>query len=267
MKKLLWLLLGLMFKISASAQDFENYPAKYAQAPRFNALLVYDPTAEEAHVQFDEQAVSFFHKLTYGEGYNLTVTTDFGAYCSHLSDYDVLIWLNYSPRAEAERTAFQRYMENGGGWVGFHATAYNDKDTHWPWYNTFLGCGIFLANQWPPQCALLTVDTQEHAVTRNLPKEFVAAPSEYYMWYENPRKNPDVDVLVTLSEKNYPFGIKDVITYGDFPVVWANRNYRMIYLNMGHGDESFISPTENLLFTNAFRWVVSRDPKGDPFLK
>ena len=44
-----------------------------------------------------------------------------------------------------------------------------------------------------------------------------------------------------------------------------HRNYRMIYLNMGHGDEEYIDATQNLLFVNAFRWVVSQDPDGDPF--
>lgn len=39
----------------------------------------------------------------------------------------------------------------------------------------------------------------------------------------------------------------------------------MIYLNMGHGDEEFIDATQNLLFVNAFRWVVSTDKQGDPF--
>ena len=45
------------------------------------------------------------------------------------------------------------------------------------------------------------------------------------------------------------------MTHGDFPIVWTNRRYRMVYLNMGHGDEAFIDATQNLLFTNAFRWV------------
>ena len=54
---------------------------------------------------------------------------------------------------------------------------------------------------------------------------------------------------------------------GDWPVVWTNKNYRMIYLNMGHGDEEYIDATQNLLFVNAFRWVVSQDPDGDPFDK
>ena len=41
----------------------------------------------------------------------------------------------------------------------------------------------------------------------------------------------------------------------------------MIYLNMGHGDEEFMDGTQNLLLVNAFRWVVSQDKAGDPFLK
>ena len=48
-------------------------------------------------------------------------------------------------------------------------------------------------------------------------------------------------------------------------MVWTNRNYRMLYINMGHGDEQFTDATEKLLFVNALRWVVSRDPAGNPF--
>lgn len=73
-------------------------------------------------------------------------------------------------------------------------------------------------------------------------------------------------MLLSLSERNYPIGIKDVVKWGDFPVVWTNRRYRMIYLNMGHGDEEFSDAVQNLLLVNAFRWIVSRDPQGDPFV-
>jgi type 1 glutamine amidotransferase len=41
----------------------------------------------------------------------------------------------------------------------------------------------------------------------------------------------------------------------------------MIYLNMGHNAAAFGDATQDLLFVNAFRWVVSRDPRGDPFRK
>ena len=250
------------------AQVPEGYPANYAKAPRFKALIYYTQHAEEAHVQFAEQATTFFKKLNYGDGFVLDITTDFSKYpYEKLKEYNVIIMLNTSPNTKAERDAFEQYMENGGGWVGFHAAAYNDKNTHWPWFVKFLGGGVFYCNNWPPQPVLVEVDNEEHPVTKNLPASFVAPASEWYQWTPSPRQNKDVEVLLSLSPKNYPLGIKDVLNFGDFPIVWSNKNYRMIYLNMGHGDEEFIDGTQNLLLVNAFRWVVSKDKSGNPFLK
>ena len=250
------------------AQVPEGYPANYAKAPRFKALIYYTQHAEEAHVQFAEQATTFFKKLNYGDGFVLDNTTDFSKYpYEKLKEYNVIIMLNTSPNTKAERDAFEQYMENGGGWVGFHAAAYNDKNTHWPWFVKFLGGGVFYCNNWPPQPVLVEVDNEEHPVTKNLPASFVAPASEWYQWTPSPRQNKDVEVLLSLSPKNYPLGIKDVVNFGDFPIVWSNKNYRMIYLNMGHGDEEFIDGTQNLLLVNAFRWVVSKDKSGNPFLK
>lgn len=250
------------------AQVPEGYPANYAKAPRFKALIYYTQHAEEAHVQFAEQATTFFKKLNYGDGFVLDITTDFSKYpYEKLKEYNVIIMLNTSPNTKAERDAFEQYMENGGGWVGFHAAAYNDKNTHWPWFVKFLGGGVFYCNNWPPQPVLVEVDNEEHPVTKNLPASFVAPASEWYQWTPSPRQNKDVEVLLSLSPKNYPLGIKDVVNFGDFPIVWSNKNYRMIYLNMGHGDEEFIDGIQNLLLVNAFRWVVSKDKSGDPFLK
>ena len=250
------------------AQVPEGYPANYAKAPRFKALIYYTQHAEEAHVQFAEQATTFFKKLNYGDGFVLDITTDFSKYpYEKLKEYNVIIMLNTSPNTKAERDAFEQYMENGGGWVGFHAAAYNDKNTHWPWFVKFLGGGVFYCNNWPPQPVLVEVDNEEHPVTKNLPASFVAPASEWYQWTPSPRQNKAVEVLLSLSPKNYPLGIKDVVNFGDFPIVWSNKNYRMIYLNMGHGDEEFIDGTQNLLLVNAFRWVVSKDKSGNPFLK
>ncbi len=250
------------------AQVPEGYPANYAKAPRFKALIYYTQHAEEAHVQFAEQATTFFKKLNYGDGFVLDITTDFSKYpYEKLKEYNVIIMLNTSPNTKAERDAFEQYMENGGGWVGFHAAAYNDKNTHWPWFVKFLGGGVFYCNNWPPQPVLVEVDNEEHPVTKNLPASFVAPASEWYQWTPSPRQNKDVEVLLSLSPKNYPLGIKDVVNFSDFPIVWSNKNYRMIYLNMGHGDEEFIDGTQNLLLVNAFRWVVSKDKSGNPFLK
>lgn len=127
------------------AQVPEGYPANYAKAPRFKALIYYTQHAEEAHVQFAEQATTFFKKLNYGDGFVLDITTDFSKYpYEKLKEYNVIIMLNTSPNTKAERDAFEQYMENGGGWVGFHAAAYNDKTRIGPGSLSFLvvGCSI-----------------------------------------------------------------------------------------------------------------------------
>lgn len=269
MKRLQLLLLtaiAVLSFIPAVAQE-SGYPAKYATAPRFKALFCYNTNAEEAHVEFDKQALRFFHKLSYGEGflYDVTETLDGYTY-TKLREYNIIVMLNATPTGKA-RDEFRKYMENGGGWMGFHASAFNNADTGWKWFNEFLGCGEFLCNNWPPQPAMVCCDTTSHPVTKNLPGRFVVPASEFYQWQPSPRLDKDVQVLVSITPENYPFGIKDVVLRGDFPIVWTNTRYRMIYLNMGHGDEEFTDATQNLLFVNAFRWVVSQSRDGNPFKK
>ena len=46
----------LLICISAiNAQSPQGYPANYAKAPRFKALVYYTTKAEEAHVKFAEE--------------------------------------------------------------------------------------------------------------------------------------------------------------------------------------------------------------------
>lgn len=98
------------------AQNPQKYPANYASAPRFKALVYYTPNAEEAHVKFAEDGVKFFKKLNYGNGFILNITTDFSSFTyQKLKDYNVVVMLNTMPSSPSEREAFQQYMENGGG--------------------------------------------------------------------------------------------------------------------------------------------------------
>lgn len=271
---LLWALLPLLMAcgnighnkkqagfVSATAVREASYAG---QTPRFKALLYYSDDVEEAHRQFTHQAIAFFDKLTVGDGWILEADKTLQGK-GDLSQYDVIIMPDVHPADLEERNLFEHYMENGGGWLGFHGAGYNDLSTSWDWFRDFLGGVRFLCNTWPPQPALMKVETQEHDITRNLPEEFVCPSSEYYQWQPDPRLNPDIEVLVSLSPKNFPMGLKDVVFGGDFPVVWTNTRYRMVYINMGHGDECFTDATQNLLFINALRWVVSRSPEGNPF--
>lgn len=237
-----------------------------AQFPRFKALAFYSDEVEPAHVEFAHEAIRFFEDLTWGDTYVLDTSSNMDDLnAEKLKDYTVIIMLNDFPHSEKQRIAFQEYMENGGGWFGFHVAAYNDHDTNWSWFLEFLGGGVFWRNNWPPMPAKLVVEKHEHPVTKALPNHFMSPINEWYQWKPSPRSNPDIEVLVSLSEDNYPFGLKDIIPDGDCPVVWTNKRYRMIYMNMGHGPKIFTDPVQNALIISGFRWVVASDVKGNVF--
>jgi YVTN family beta-propeller protein len=99
-------------------------------------------------------------------------------------------------------------------------------------------------------------------VTRKIPRTFESPANEWYVWDPSPRLNKDVRVLVTLDSSNYPLGFKDVLTSGDLPVVWTNTKYKMLYMNMGHGDKIFTSPIQNELIDRAVNWLGAGTSQG-----
>jgi uncharacterized protein len=232
-----------------------------AQTPRFRTLAFYSETVEQDHVDFAHQAIKFYSDIAQRDGFEFVATKDWSSLnAQNLADYQVVLWLNDQPHTPEQRAAFEQYMTHGGGWLGFHVAAYNDRDTKWPWFVDFLGGGVFYGNNWPPLPATVSVDDTNHAATRHLPKTFLSPANEWYLWKPSPRLNKDVRVLLTLPPSNFPLGLKDTIEGGDVPVVWTNTRFRMIYMNMGHGDRIFTSDTQNHLFEDAMIWLGTQKP-------
>lgn len=228
----------------------------FCQQPRFKALAFYTTQGEPDHIQFARDAIKFFGDRAAKENFTFESTTRWDDLNDdRLKDYQVVIWLNESPSRPEQRAAFERFMQRGGAWLGFHVSGYNDKDTNWPWFVEFLGGAVFHSNGWPPLPAHLLIDDPNHPVTAGLSGELESPANEWYDWKPSPRLNKDVRVLVSFDPANYPMGLKDVITSGDLPVVWTNTRYKMLYANMGHGDKIFDSVAQNKLFDNAVNWL------------
>jgi type 1 glutamine amidotransferase len=226
----------------------------------FRVLAFYSTNVESDHVEFAEQAVGFFADTARRDHFEFHTTTRWDDLnTEQLSKYQVVLWLNESPHTQAQRDSFQQYMSHGGAWLGFHFAGYNDQDTHWPWFVDFLGGAVFYSNNWPPLPAKLVVDDKAHAVTKRMPASFTAPTNEWYIWKPSPRLSKDVKVLLTFDPANYPLGFKDTLTAGDLPVVWTNTKYKMIYMNMGHGDKIFTSSVQNRLFEDALLWLGRRN--------
>jgi len=239
-----------------------------AQFPRFKVLAFYSNRVEKDHVDFARAAIFFFKDLTKGNGFVFDTTSNMTDLNDEkLKDYSLVMMINDFPHNPAQREAFQKYMENGGGWFGFHVAAYNDRNTGWPWLLDFLGVGVFYRNNWPPMPAKLVVDDLNHPVTKGIPETFISPINEWYQWNPSPRERKSIKVLVSLTPDNYPLGLKDIIPDGDLPVVWTNTDYRMIYINMGHDENVFGDATQDKLIIAALRWVVATDKKGNVFEK
>lgn len=242
----------------ASSAPKRPAQASSSRSPKFRVLAFYSTTVEPDHVDFAHDAIRFYAAQAAKENFALDTTSNWDNCDDGLKNYRVVIWLNDFPHAGNQRAAFRHYMENGGAWLGFHVSGYNDKDTKWPWFVHFFGDAVFYNNSWPPLPARLTVDDLKHPVTGRLPKHYTAPLNEWYGWQPNPRNDKDVKVLITLDPSNYPLGKKDILRGGDIPVAWTNTRYHMLYLNMGHGDQIFASPIQNRLFEDAIHWLASR---------
>ena len=230
-----------------------------AAEPTFRVLAFYSTDVEPDHVKTANDALTFYKDLAVKQNFVLDTTTDWSKLNENdLKPYRLILWLNNFPQTPEQRAAFEKYMEHGGGWIGFHVAGYNDKDTNWPWFVQFLGGAVFYTNNWPVLPAKLSIDDRIHPVTKGLPATYEAPANEWYLWKPSPRLDKDVRVLVTLDPSNYPIGKKDIITEGDLPVVWTNTKYSMLYINMGHGPMVYGDPIQNTLFENAILWLGNK---------
>ena len=250
----------------------------YAQSnPKFHVIAFYTAKNDQAHISFVHEANRVFPELArkYNFVYDSTMNWS-NLNAGFLSRYQVVIFLDTRPDDPAQRAAFQKYMEDGGGWMGFHFSAFaltpSDYPQNWDWYhNVFLGSGQYVSNTWRPTSAVLRVEDRKHPATKHLPKTFVSAPNEWYRWEHDLRLNPDIKILCSIDSTSFPLGTglkqSEIWHSGYYPVVWTNKNYKMIYFNMGHNDIdyehhtnkelsfTFSSNVEKKLIIDALLWL------------
>lgn len=229
------------------------------QSKPFHVLAFYSTHVEQDHVDFAMQAIPFFKAMSARDHFDFETTSNWDDMNPDvLKKYQVVLWLDDAPSTAAQRAAFQGYMEQGGAWLGFHIAGWMDNRETWPWFADFLGT-VFYGNSWPPLPAVLHIDDPAHPTMKGIPASYLSPANEWYSWSPDPRKNPNIKVLMTLDPSNYPIGFKDTLAGGDIPVTWTNAKYKMIYTNMGHGNKILTSPVQNRFFENALLWLGGRD--------
>lgn len=274
--RVLIFLFSIFFSINVNSQSSHS---------KFRVLAFWSAKSEEAHLSFVRDANRWFPTMAAKYNFSYDSTNDWSKLNSEtLSHYQVVIFLDSRPDNPGQRKAFEKFMENGGGWMGFHFAGFaltpSEFPQNWDWYhNHFLGSGSWLSNTWRPTSAILRVADPAHPVTRNLPPTFKASANEWYRWTNDLRKNPDIKILLSIDSTSFPLGTgpkpDEIWHSGYYPVVWTNKNYHMVYFNMGHNDLDYENKTnkqlsftfeneiQNQLLIDALLWVGTSN-KSEP---
>lgn len=166
------------------------------------------------------------HGFTVTETQDPTVFTD-----ASLRQYAAVVFFTDGENTlnHAQRTAFERYIHRGGGFVGLHSSTNMDKND-WPWWEDLLG-GAFFANHPPTQDATLVIEDGDHPSTLHLPDTLEWSNDEWYNFTANPRDN-GAHVLITVDESTYNGGQMG----DDHPISWCNEydGGRTFYTALGH---------------------------------
>ncbi|MBA6411901.1 ThuA domain-containing protein [Parahaliea sp. F7430] len=171
-----------------------------------------------------------------------------------------------------QQLAFQRWLEQGGGWLGIHAAG-DGSHKAWPWYMENLIGAKFTAHIMGPQfqTARVLVEDEQHPLMLGLPSEW-EHEEEWYSWESSPRVN-GFHVLATVDEDSYSpvvklFNKERSLRMDDHPVIWSNcvGKGRSIYSALGHSAESFDQSEHRKLLENALAWTLGLSDSHCPSL-
>ncbi len=247
--------------------------------PLFKVIAFYTAKNDQAHISFVHEANRWFPTIASKYNFQYDSTNNWNNLNENfLSQYQVVLFLDTRPEAPEQRNAFQQYMKRGGAWIGFHFAGFaltpSAFNQDWDWYhNEFIGAGQYKSNTWRPTSAILRVEDSTHPATKNLPTLFKSSPNEWYRWEKDLKKNASIQILLSIDSTSFPLGTgpkqHEIWHSGYYPVVWTNKNYRMLYINMGHNDIDyehgtnkelsfqFINETQNKLVIDALMWLGS----------
>lgn len=244
-------------------------------------VLVFHHAAGFVHRSIPD-AVAAIQRLGAARGFAVDATAGPERFAGgRLGEFGALVFVHTSgnvlPRPE-QRAALERYMRDGGGFLGIHAASsmHADVRSDWPWFRDLIGAsftGHTVARLYsdrpiaertgvvyggplaaaPPDAdvlspglamascedAVVRVEDPACAAVRGI-GDGVVRRDEWYGFDENPR--PRVHIAATVDEATYqPYlgAMGD-----DHPIVWWREfgGGRSVYNSMGHAAATWSDP-------------------------
>ncbi|MFE0805626.1 ThuA domain-containing protein, partial [Streptomyces sp. NPDC058834] len=234
--------------VRTTAQAGPDTAAQAAADPAYK-ILVFSRTAGFRHSSIDD-GITALRDLGTANNFTVDATEDPGTFTTgNLAQYKAVVFLSTTGDVlgDAQQTAFESYVNAGGGYVGIHAAA--DTEYDWPFYEGLAGA---LFHSHPAiQSATVEIEDRAHDATAHLGGTWQRT-DEWYNYRTNPRTT--AHVLASLDETSYAGGNMN----GDHPIAWC-KDYeggRAFYTGGGHTDESYTDPAFRRHLLGGIRWAA-----------
>lgn len=228
-------------------------------------LLAPSPCAAQRRVLLFTETDGFVHpsiadgiaaisELAAEEGLALDLAADSSGFTeANLALYDTVVWLSTTGDVldATEQTAFEGFVQAGGGWVGIHAAA--DCEYDWPWYGGLLGNGAWFDSHPAVQEAILDLDGVGEPGAGSFPASR-SMTEEWYNFQANPR--PVAAIVLTVDESTYDPGSGAMGP--DHPIAWHHLwdGGRAFYTALGHRPETWTDPDFRSQVRAAIQWTA-----------
>lgn len=226
-------------------------------------VLIYTKNGEGFVHDNISKSVVALKKICDDLGINYVVSDDPSVYNTDFDkEFDAVIFSNTNNEAfdsDEQRKIFQKFIQNGGGFVGIHSACGSERD--WPWFSAMIGAKFVRHPAF--QLFDIKVLTKEHPSTSFLPDIWSWADECYFM----NQINPDINVLLaadltTIDDpemEQYPGD-----TFGDlFPLAWYHEydGGREFFTALGHDKKHY--KDENLIqhIRGGIIWVLKMNEK------
>jgi len=208
-------------------------PAAQAQVPY--QVLVFSKTAGFRHDSIPA-GIQAIRDLGSANGFTVTATENAATFTStELAKYAAVVFLSTTGDVldGTQQSAFESYVNSGGGFVGVHSAA--DTEYDWPYYGQLMGA--YFSGHPNIQQANVKVEDRAHPATAHLGPVWTRT-DELYNYRTNPRST--AHVLATLDESSYTGGTMGA----DHPISWCRTMSagRSFYTGLGHTIESYADP-------------------------
>jgi len=227
--------IGLALALSAcSSGTPEHRRATSLKGSKFSALI-FSKTTGYRHDSIPN-GIAAITDLGAANRFGVDATEDSSLFTDKsLANYRLVIFLSTTGTVldENQKSAFQRYIESGNGYVGIHSAT--DTEYGWPWYGQLVGA--YFRSHPSNQRASIDIEDADHRSTSPLPQPWQRT-DEWYNFQGNPRGT--VHVLMTMDESSYSGG-----DMGDHPISWCHDTDgggRSWYTALGHTQESYDEP-------------------------